>query len=72
MDDKKKLYWNSCSFLDTVQLVDGGSPLLELFNHHNQGKDELKSYKASIGGNSNEMIFRRTILDCFKNKFEFI
>jgi hypothetical protein len=69
---KKRLYWNSCSFLDDSCIVDMGFELSKIFNtyHHDITKIE-RSYKASIGGSSNESIFRRTIIECSKNPFDF-
>ncbi len=73
MDSKKRLYWNSCSFLDSDSIVDEYSDLSKIFStyHHDITKSE-RSYKASIGGSSNESIFRRTMIECFKNKFDFV
>jgi len=70
MEDKKRLYWNSCSFLDDNGIINAHSPLYSIFNG-DEGEDDRKSYKASVGGSSNESIFRRTLIDCSKNKFDF-
>lgn len=64
--NKKRLYWNSCSFLDDESIIDSTSVLSEIFD--NTGS---RSYKASIGGSSNEAIFRRTLIDNSKNQFDF-
>jgi len=64
--DKKRLYWNSCSFLDTDGLISEDKSLYELFKPEFDG-----SHKASVGGSSNESIFRRTLIDISKNNFEF-
>ncbi len=63
---KKRLYWNSCSFLDNISIIDNISPLSNVFDNSKYG-----SYKASIGGGSNEAIFRRTLIDISKNNFDF-
>lgn len=72
MESKKRLYWNSCSFLDSDEIALELSPLYNIFTtpHHDITKLE-RSYKASIGGSSNESIFRRTMIECSKNKFDF-
>ena len=63
---KKRLYWNSCSFLDNISIIDNINSLSNIFDNGKYG-----SYKASIGGNSNEAIFRRTLIDISKNNFDF-
>lgn len=63
---KKRLYWNSCSFLDNISIIDNINPLSNVFDNSKYG-----SYKASIGGSSNEAIFRRTLIDISKNNFDF-
>lgn len=63
---KKRLYLNSCSFMDNAAIVKKESKLTEFF------KDIPESHKASLGGSSNEMIFRRTLLDILNNKFDFV
>ncbi len=73
MKNKKRLYWNSCSFLDSDKMVDEHSSLSTIFAMHDSDIREIeKSYKASIGGSSNESIFRRTIIECSKNSFDFV
>lgn len=69
---KKKLYWNSCSFLDTEQMLSSNSPLSNIFYNIKDEETHLKSYKASIPGSSNELIFRKTLIDCSKNEFDFV
>jgi hypothetical protein len=64
--NKKRLYWNSCSFLDTDKFVDKDKLLYKIFNPEFHG-----SHRASIGGSSNESIFRRTLIDISKNNFDF-
>lgn len=59
----KRLYWNSCSFLDTESIL-YNTELNKLFS-------EKSSHKASVSGSSNETIFRRTLIDCSKNDFDF-
>jgi hypothetical protein len=73
MDNKKRLYWNSCSFLDNDIIADESSHLSAIFStpHHDITKTQ-RSYKASIGGSSNESIFRRTFIECSKNQFDFV
>ena len=66
---KNRLYWNSCSFLDEDSLLEK-SKLSELFNPTHSGSSG--SHKCSVGGSSNESIFRRTLIDCSKNDFDFI
>lgn len=70
---KKRLYLNSCSFMDTYRICSEFSPLNELFNQMPTSVkwQENPSHKASLGGSSNEMIFRRTLLDILNNDFEF-
>lgn len=70
MENKKRLYWNSCSFLDNEGLVSEYSPLSQFFKGYGDTSG-LQSYKASTGGSSNEAIFRRTLIDCSKNSFDF-
>lgn len=65
--NKKKLYWNSCSFLDYHKFINSDNSLSKIFNTEANG-----SYKASIGGSSNESIFRRTLIDISKNHFDFV
>lgn len=65
--NKKKLYWNSCSFLDTDGLIGEDKLLYQLFNPEFYG-----SHRASVGGSSNESIFRRTLIDISKNNFDFV
>jgi len=60
----KRLYWNSCSFLDTKSILHN-TELNKLFF-------EKLSHKGSVPGSSNEMIFRRTLIDCLKNDFDFV
>ncbi len=72
MDNKKRLYWNSCSFLDDSCIVDNEFELSKIFStYHHDITKTARSYKASIGGSSNESIFRRTIIECSKNRFDF-
>ncbi len=66
----KKLYWNSCSFLDT-NIVDNLNPLGKIFYPLNKSNENKFSYKASIRGSNNDSIFRRTLIDCSKNDFDF-
>jgi len=66
---KKKLYLNSCSFMDNDAITSDSSPLKEFFKNTNI---ENGSHKASLGGSSNEMIFRRTLLDILNNNFDFV
>ena len=75
--DKKRLYWNGCSFLYPDMSFEKGyitsekSPLSKLFcNISSEETDD--SYLASIIGSNNEFIFRRTIIDCSKNNFDFV
>lgn len=71
---KKRLYINSCSFMDTNRIVSEHSPLKEFFNFmpHPSKFVNNPSHKASLGGSSNEMIFRRTLLDILNNNFDFV
>lgn len=71
---KKRLYLNSCSFMDNDAIVSEHSPLKKFFNfmpHVSQFVNN-PSHKASLGGSSNEMIFRRTLLDILNNDFDFV
>jgi len=70
---KKRLYLNSCSFMDTDRICSEDSPLNEFFKQMptNFKWEENPSHKASLGGSSNEMIFRRTMLDILNNDFDF-
>ena len=68
---KKRLYWNSCSFLDTEAILHN-TALNKLFTNVENEPIDRNSYKASVGGSSNESIFRRTYIDILKNKFEFV
>lgn len=71
---KKRLYLNSCSFMDNDSIVSEHSPLKEFFNFM-PGPSKFvnnPSHKASLGGSSNEMIFRRTLLDILNNDFDFV
>jgi hypothetical protein len=72
MSNKKRLYWNSCSFLDNDCIVDEFADLSTIFSTSYPDITKIKqSYKASIGGSSNESIFRRTLIECSKNHFDF-
>lgn len=72
MENKKRLYWNSCSFLYADYMIPGNgnyilsekSILSKLFTN--------SSYIASGLGSNNESIFRRTLIDCSKNDFDFV
>lgn len=64
---KKRLYWNSCSFLDYHNFINLDNSLSKIFNTESNG-----SHKASVGGSSNESIFRRTLIDISKNNFDFV
>ena len=70
---KKRLYLNSCSFMDDDGIVCERSPLKKFFNFIPQSSKFVNnpSHKASLGGSSNEMIFRRTLLDILNNDFDF-
>jgi hypothetical protein len=74
---KKKLYWNSCSFLHAERMISKNyilsknSPLSNLFYTFDESGDNT-SYIASAMGASNESIFRRTLIDCSKNNFDFV
>jgi hypothetical protein len=74
---KKKLYWNSCSFLHADRMISKNyilsknSPLSNLFYPSDETNDNA-SYIASAMGSSNESIFRRTLIDCSKNNFDFV
>ena len=74
MDNKKKLYWNSCSFLyadimfGSDYILSNESPLSKLF--YNFGEEG--SFIASGMGSNNESIFFRTLIDCSKNDFDFV
>jgi len=69
VENKKRLYWNSCSFLyaDNMfgenYILSEKSILSKLFTN--------SSYIASGLGSNNESIFKRTIIDCSKNDFDF-
>jgi hypothetical protein len=71
----KKLYWNSCSFLnadvmfDKKYILSEKSPLSNMFLPFD--KNNNSSYIAAVMGSSNESIFRRTLIDCSKNNFDF-
>ena len=71
---KKRLYLNSCSFMDNDAIVSEHSPLKEFFNFMPDSSKFVNnpSHKASLGGSSNEMIFRRTLLDILNNDFDFV
>ena len=71
---KKRLYLNSCSFMDNDEILADNSPLVEFFKKMptNFKWEENPSHKASLGGSSNEMIFRRTLLDILNNDFDFV
>lgn len=70
MDIKKRLYWNSCSFLHAdfmfgkKYILSKESVLSELFGE--------SSHIASVMGSNNDSIFRRTLIDCSKNNFDFV
>lgn len=70
--NKKRLYLNSCSFLKMenqgFNMV--SNPLLSIFTE--SGDDDNLTYLASMSGNSNESIYKRTLIDVLKNKFEFV
>lgn len=70
---KKRLYLNSCSFMDTDRICSEISPLNEFFTQMptNFKWEENPSHRASLGGSSNELIFRRTMLDILNNHFDF-
>ena len=71
---KKRLYLNSCSFMDTTRIASKHSPLIKFFNYMQEefNWEKNPSHKASLGGSSNEMIFRRTLLDILNNDFDFV
>lgn len=77
MEKKKRLYWNSCSFLYPDVMISPNyilsekSILSNLFYNENELGDK-SSYIASGLGSNNESIFRRTLIDCSKNHFEFV
>ena len=77
MEKKKRLYWNSCSFLypDSMiypnYILSEKSILSNLFYNENELGDK-SSYIASGLGSNNESIFRRTLIDCSKNHFDFV
>jgi hypothetical protein len=60
--------------MDTNQIVSEHSPLKQFFNFmpHPSKFVNNPSHKASLGGSSNEMIFRRTLLDILNNDFDFV
>lgn len=70
--DKKRLYLNGCSFLYNGQsFLLKENPLYKIFNETNHSNKDLTSYNASAPGSDNESIFRRTLIDCCKNNFDF-
>ena len=60
--------------MDTDRICSEFSPLNEFFKQMptNFKWEENPSHKASLGGSSNEMIFRRTLLDILNNDFDFV
>jgi hypothetical protein len=69
MENKKRLYLNSCSFLYADRMISPNYILSE-----NSQLSKLfcsSSYIASAMGSNNESIFRRTLIDCSKNNFDF-
>ena len=72
MGDKKRLYWNSCSFLYADYMLEKNYILANRNILSKLFKDSNHSYIASSMGSSNESIFRRTLIDCSKNDFEFV
>lgn len=70
MDIKKRLYLNSCSFLYADYTIPGGNYLLSKKSILSKLFTE-SSYIASGLGSNNEAIFRRTLIDCSKNDFDF-
>lgn len=74
MNNKKKLYWNSCSFLyadimfNQNYILSEESLLSKLFFSFGDGA----SFIASAMGSNNESIFLRTLIDCSKNNFDFV
>jgi hypothetical protein len=68
---KKRLYWNSCSFLDTESILHN-TELNKLFTNVQNEPFETLSHQGSVSGSSNKMIFRRTLIDCSKNNFDFV
>lgn len=70
---KKRLYLNSCSFMDNDAILKHQSPMLKIFKQliDDNQLEENPSHRASLGGSSNEMIFRRTLLDILNNDFDF-
>lgn len=72
MDIKKRLYINGCSFLyNGESFLLKENPLYKLFVESNHPNKDLASYNASAAGSDNESIFRRTLIDCCKNNFDF-
>lgn len=63
---KKRLYLNSCSFMDSNGIVKSPSLCSEIF------EDIPISHIASLGGSSNELIFKKTLIDIINNHFEFV
>jgi len=59
--------------MDNDGILKGNSPLIEFFKRMPTDFkwEENPSHKACLGGSSNEMIFRRTMLDILNNHFDF-
>lgn len=72
MDIKKRLYWNGCSFLTTNEFFSEHNPLKQLFNTTTEKDKNVASFCAASPGCNNESIFRRTLIDCSKNNFDFV
>lgn len=72
MSNKKRLYLNGCSFIDSEYILNDNSPLCNIFYKYGSIEQPYASIKTSVGGHSNEAIFRRTYIDILKNDFDFV
>jgi hypothetical protein len=60
-----RLYYSGCSYLDDNGIIDDGTKLSKLFKINT-------SIRATQGGSSNEMIFKKSYLNILKNDFDFV
>lgn len=70
---KKRLYWNGCSYLHNIEMFKPTNKMFSLFNPFGKKGETEKSlsYTSTIQGSGNDSIFRRTLIDCTKNDFDF-
>lgn len=69
MKNKYRLYINGCSYVDGFNTPN--SILSNKFKDLHSNRLDTHSVNAGVGGDNNDGIFRRTIIDCSKHKFDF-